>query len=196
MCLRPRTSARNWSLKIEMSGLGSRGSQRGDRDRQRAALGTARLSRGRRSQSGGGEDVDHLAFSRDGLAHELADGGVRRSANAEVRIWKFRSFVIPNSSFKIFHSVTTCTQPFLPASCSRMCSCPAGFIHALQAKLRTVTLLFMWSASRGDPATGQRCLSSSLSPRRDRHRRCVRRGSAGRLQGAASQGNRIKLKAA
>jgi hypothetical protein len=39
-------------------------------------LGAARLSRGRRSQSGGGEDVDHLALGGDGLAHELADGGV------------------------------------------------------------------------------------------------------------------------
>ncbi len=27
-------------------------------------------------KSGGGEDVDHLAFGGDGLAHELADGGV------------------------------------------------------------------------------------------------------------------------
>ena len=27
-------------------------------------------------QAGGGEDVDHLSFRRDGLAHELADGGV------------------------------------------------------------------------------------------------------------------------
>ena len=30
----------------------------------------------RLGQSGGGEDVDHLAFGGDGLAHELADGGV------------------------------------------------------------------------------------------------------------------------
>ncbi len=30
----------------------------------------------RLGQSGGGEDVDHLAGRRDGLAHELADGGV------------------------------------------------------------------------------------------------------------------------
>ena len=59
-----------------MSGLGSRGSQRGDRGRQCEALGEARLSPGRRSQSGGGENVDHLAFGGDGLAHELADGGV------------------------------------------------------------------------------------------------------------------------
>jgi hypothetical protein len=30
----------------------------------------------RLGQPGGGEDVDHLAFGGDGLAHELADGGV------------------------------------------------------------------------------------------------------------------------
>ena len=30
----------------------------------------------RLGQSGGGEDVDHLAFGRDGFAHELTDGGV------------------------------------------------------------------------------------------------------------------------
>jgi len=30
----------------------------------------------RLGQSGGGEDVDHLALGGDGLAHELADGGV------------------------------------------------------------------------------------------------------------------------
>lgn len=30
----------------------------------------------RLEQSCGGEGVDHLAFSGDGLAHELADGGV------------------------------------------------------------------------------------------------------------------------
>lgn len=30
----------------------------------------------RLGQSGGGEDVDYLAFGGDGLAHQLADGGV------------------------------------------------------------------------------------------------------------------------
>ncbi len=49
LCLRPRTSARNWSERMLMSGL---------------------------RQAGGGEDVDHLAFGGDGLGHELADGGV------------------------------------------------------------------------------------------------------------------------
>ena len=56
-------------------------------------------------KTGGGEDVDHLAFGGDGLAHELADGGVRGSANAEVRSPKFSQFDIPNSSFDISHSV-------------------------------------------------------------------------------------------
>ena len=36
----------------------------------------AKESNVRFGQSGGGEDVDHLAFGGDGLAHELADGGV------------------------------------------------------------------------------------------------------------------------
>ena len=35
----------------------------------------AKESNVRLRQSGGGEDVDHLAFGGDGLAHELADGG-------------------------------------------------------------------------------------------------------------------------
>ena len=55
----------------------------------------------RLGQSGGGEDGDHLAFGGDGFGDELADGGTRKSANAEVRIPKFSRFDIPNSSFDI-----------------------------------------------------------------------------------------------
>jgi hypothetical protein len=96
----------------------------------------AKESNVRLGQAGGGEDVDHLAFGGDGLAHELADGGVKGSANAEVRIPKFSQFDIPNSSFDIPRSVTTCTQRFLPSSCSRMCSCPAGMGRSANAEVR------------------------------------------------------------
>lgn len=36
-----------------------------------------------RLQAGRRKDVDHLALGRDGLAHELADGASRRSAERE-----------------------------------------------------------------------------------------------------------------
>lgn len=39
----------------------------------------------RLGQSGGGEDVDHLAFGGDGFAHELADGGVNLLGRLPVR---------------------------------------------------------------------------------------------------------------
>ncbi len=89
-----------------MSGLSSRGSQRGDRDRQCAAMGEARLSRGRRSQSGGGEDVDHLAFGGDGLAHELADRGVDLFGRLPVAAALFAQRGL--QGLEITHVITDC----------------------------------------------------------------------------------------